>query len=92
MDIPNHNTPQRPSDLSVINGQGESYTYDQTPAFGVDSFAQVHWKVEKGLESEFDIAHIQYRIDNGEWETIDPSAMIYPDSTLNCLLYTSRCV
>ncbi len=82
VDIPNHNTPQRPSDLSVINGQGESYTYDQTPAFGVDSFAQVHWKVEKGLESEFDIAHIQYRIDNGEWETIDPSAMIYPDSPI----------
>ncbi len=82
VDIPNHNTPQRPSDLSVINGQGESYTYDQTPAFGVDSFAQVHWKVEKGLESVFDIAHIQYRIDNGEWETIDPSAMIYPDSPI----------
>ena len=79
VDIPNHNTPQRPSDLSVINGQGESYLYDQTPAFGVDSFAEVHWKVEKGLESEFDIAHIQYRIDDGAWETIDPSAMIYPD-------------
>ena len=42
----------------------------------------VHRKVEKGLESEFDIAHIQYRIDDGAWETIDPSAMIYPDRSI----------
>ena len=75
VEIPNYITPQKASALSVTNAAGESYTFAETPLFGVKDTAEIHWEVEKGTDSEYDVSMIQYKVDDGEWLSIDPAQM-----------------
>ena len=78
VDVPNKLGPEQP-DLTAYRTIGEteqSYTHAQTPSFQYPEYATIGWDIQMEEGSEYELGYVQYKLNDGEWTTIDEANML----------------